>query len=131
ILEQWIREHPNAFPVTVLHLTDGESTDGDPTPIGKKITDLHTSDGAVLLYTCHVSSTRGAKVEYPSQDNGLPDNFGKTLFAMSSTLPEPFRRAATQIGIHVDEGARGFVFNGDAASVAQFFDIGTRPANLR
>jgi hypothetical protein len=129
--EQWVAEHKNGFPPTILHLTDGESTDGDPTQVGEKLTDLHTSDGSALLYTCHVSSARGGKIEYPSQASVLPDDFAKTLFAMSSALPEPFRRVAKQIGINADEGARGFVFNGDAASVVQFFDIGTRPANLR
>jgi len=35
------------------------------------------------------------------------------------------------MGLSTTEGARGFVFNGDPVSVAQFFEIGTRPANLR
>jgi hypothetical protein len=131
ILEKWVIEHPNGFPPTILHLTDGESTDGDPSSVGKKITSQKTSDGEALLYTCHVSSARGAKIEYPSQASVLPDDFAKTLFGISSTLPESFRRSARQMGINADEGARGFVFNGDAASVVQFFDIGTRPANLR
>jgi hypothetical protein len=131
VVERWTVEHPNSFPPTILHLTDGESTDGDPSSIGTKIGSLKTSDGLALLYTCHVSSAHGAKIEYPSQPNSLPDSFAKTLFAMSSALPDSFRRAATQMGIKADEGARGFVFNGDAASVVQFFDIGTRPANLR
>ena len=131
ILEQWVGEHTNGFPPTVLHLTDGESTDGDPTSIAQKITGMHTSDGNVLLYTCHVSSVRGTKIEYPSDVTTLPDDFAKILFSMSSTLPEPFVRAAKQVGINAQDGARGFVFNGDAASIVQFFDIGTRPANLR
>lgn len=131
IAEHWVGEHPGGFPPTVLHLTDGESTDGDPMEIGNKITGLHTSDGGVLLYTCHVSSARGTKIEYPSQEFTLPDNFARTLFAMSSPLPESFRHAAGACGINTDNNARGFVFNGDAASIVQFFDIGTRPANLR
>lgn len=131
ILEKWVGEHPNGFPPTVLHLTDGESTDGDPTNAGKKIASFRTSDGEALVYTCHVSSTHSSKIEYPSQASALPNDFAKTLFNISSTLPEQFRRAATQMGINAAEGARGFVFNGDAASVVQFFDIGTRPANLR
>ena len=131
VVEEWVSVHPNSFPPTVLHLTDGESTDGDPTQAGRKITNLRTSDGSVLLYTCHVSSKSGGKVEYPSGDSSLPDDFAKTLFSMSSRLPDSFTKAAVQQGIKADEGARGFVFNGDAASVVQFFDIGTRPANLR
>jgi len=131
LLQGWVNEHPNSFPPTVLHLTDGESTDGDPVPVASSITGLRTTDGNVLLYTCHVSSSRSQKVEYPSSEATLPDNLAKTLFAASSVLPESFVRAAQQMGIPASEGARGFVFNGDAASVVQFFDIGTRPANLR
>jgi hypothetical protein len=131
VLEQWLVEHRNGFPPTVLHLTDGESTDGDPTPLGKDLLSLGTSDGPVLLFNCHVSSQRAAKVEYPSGDSGLPDQFAKTLFGISSTLPESFLKAAQQTGVTLSEGARGFVFNGDPTSVVQFFEIGTRPANLR
>ena len=72
-----------------------------------------------------------AKVEYPTEEANLPDEFAKLLFRISTPLPEQFRRAADQIGISVPDGGRGFVFNGDPVSVAQFFDIGTRPANLR
>jgi hypothetical protein len=131
IVQKWVSEHPSAFPPTVLHLTDGESTDGDPTEIGRRIMALKSSDGEALLYTCHVSSTRSSKVEFPANDSSLPDNFATMLFSISSSLPEPFMRSAQQMGIKVVEGAKGFVFNGDAASVVQFFDIGTRPANLR
>jgi len=131
VLEQWLPEHKNGFPPTVLHLTDGESTDGDPTALGKELHSLATSDGAILVFNCHVSSQRAAKVEYPSGDAGLPDQFARTLFGISSILPESFRRAADQTGVKVAEGARGFVFNGDPTSVVQFFEIGTRPANLR
>ena len=131
ILEQWLSEHKNGFPPTILHLTDGESTDGDPTAIGKQLLSAGTSDGSSLLFNCHVSSQRAAKVEYPTSDTGLPDDFAKTLFGISSRLPESFRKAAEQTGVNVAEGARGFVFNGDPTSVVQFFEIGTRPANLR
>lgn len=131
LLERWASEHPHGFPPTVLHLTDGESTDGDPAAVGQSIAALQTSDGASLVYTCHVSSRSAGKIEYPANDANLPDSFAKTLFWMSSVLPESFRRTAVQMGLRAEEGARGFVFNGDPASVVHFFDIGTRPANLR
>jgi hypothetical protein len=131
ITERWLAEHKNGFPPTILHLTDGESTDGDPTNIGRELLSINTSDGPCLVFNCHVSSQKSSKIEYPSSDGQLPDAFSKTLFGISSQLPESFRKAAEQTGIKVDEGSRGFVFNGDPASVVQFFEIGTRPANLR
>lgn len=132
LLDQWLSEHKNGFPPTVLHLTDGESTDGDPGPVGQEILSRRTGDGEVLLFNCHVSARHSIKIEYPADESQLPDDFAKGLFNISSRLPEPFRRSAREIGITTGgEGARGFVFNGDPVSVAQFFDIGTRPANLR
>src|SRR6516165_5627413 len=77
-LEQWLSEHKDGFPPTVLHLTDGESTDGDPAQLGKEITSRHTNDGEVLLFNCHVSSRHSVKIEYPSDDSRLPDEFSKT-----------------------------------------------------
>ena len=131
VLQQWLSEHKTGFPPTVLHLTDGESTDGDPTGLGSALLSLGTTDGSVLMFNCHVSSQRAAKVEYPSEASILPDEFARTLFGISSILPESFRKAAGQTGLKVSESARGFVFNGDPTSVVQFFEIGTRPSNLR
>jgi hypothetical protein len=56
ILERWLMEHPRGFPPTVLHLTDGESSDGDPNEIGREIMSLGTDDGGVLLFNCHIST---------------------------------------------------------------------------
>src|SRR5262245_54509379 len=39
IVDSWLAEHQNCFPPVVLHITDGESTDGDPSQPGKAITD--------------------------------------------------------------------------------------------
>lgn len=80
LLEQWLGDHKNGFPPTVLHLTDGESTDGDPSEIANKILKLGTSDGQVLLFNCHVSSRHAMKIEYPGDESKLPDDFARTLF---------------------------------------------------
>jgi len=130
-LDQWLADHQIGFPPIVLHLTDGESTDGDPSELGRQITSSASQDGEVLLFNCHVSKHSFGKVEYPGEEASLPDDFARMLFRISSVLPEQFRRSAEQIGIRIAEGSRGCVFNGDPVSVAQFFDIGTRPANLR
>lgn len=129
IVAGWVKEHPSGFPPIVLHITDGESGDGDPTAVGTALMNLSTSDGKALVFTCHLSSNRAAKIEYPSSVDGLPDAFAKTLFGISSVLPPEFSKAAKELGLTLPEGARGFVFNADATSLVHFFDIGTRPAN--
>ena len=56
------------------------------------------------------------------------DRFGKSLFRMSSLLPPHAVEAAAAKGYDVRPGARGFVFNAGIEAIADFFDIGTRPA---
>jgi hypothetical protein len=125
ILEGWLTEHPRGFPPTVLHLTDGESSDGDPDYIGRQIMSLRTDDGQVLLFNCHISSQRKRKVEYPADESDLPDAFARTLFHISSPLPGNFLAAAAQLGVQTVDNSRGFVFNGDPSSIVQFYEIGT------
>jgi hypothetical protein len=125
ILRSWLTEHPSGFPPTVLHLTDGESSDGDPSSIGEEIMSLKTDDGSVLLFNCHISSRREAKLEYPADETSLPDGFARALFGISSQLPGNFLAAAAQLGVQAAEGSKGFVFNGDPSSIVQFYEIGT------
>ncbi len=47
---------------------------------------------------------------------------------MSSLLPPHALEAAARKGHDVRPGARGFVFNAGIEAIADFFDIGTRPA---
>jgi len=131
VIQTWLAEHPHSFPPIVLNITDGESTDGNPVAEGKALQDLKSNDGNVLLFNCHLSSQRAPKIEYPADASTLADPSAKTLFEISSPIPPEFARAASQVGLRIPEGGRGFVFNADAAALVQFFDIGTRPANLR
>jgi len=125
ILQTWLREHSTGFPPTILHLTDGESGDGDPTSIGQEIISLGTDDGNALIFNCHLSSSSAQKIEYPANTYGLNDKFAQTLFGISSVLPVGFVAAAQQLGVSVADGSRGFVFNADPSSVVQFYEIGT------
>jgi hypothetical protein len=125
VVEQWLEDHPRGFPPTVLHLTDGESGDGDPSTLGQEIMSLGTDDGQALIFNCHVSARRGSKIEYPLNASRLPDGFARTLFEISSPLPLNFLAAAKQLGVQAEEGSRGFILNADPSSVVQFYEIGT------
>lgn len=131
ILSGWFSQHPDCFPPIVINITDGESTDGDPTSAASELKNLASSDGNILLFNVHLSSQRAMPVEFPDSEVGLPDQFAQLLFRMSSSLPGYMRSIAQQEGIFVSDGTRGFVFNGDMVSVIRFLDIGTRPSNLR
>ncbi len=128
ILEQWIREHPDSFPPIVIHITDGESQDGDPIPYAEAVKSLATADGNVLLFNCHLSMTNAPSSIFPSTEEGLPDDLARILFRMSSVLPNIFYQNAQAEGYSVQQGARGMAFNADMVVLIKFLDMGTRAA---
>jgi hypothetical protein len=130
-LSYWLGDHADAFPPIVINITDGESTDGDPANAAEALKGLATSDGELLLFNAHLSSREEAPVEFPDKEEGLPDQYAKLLFRISSDLPGYMRAAAGAEGYQISDGAKGFVFNADLVSVIRFLDIGTRPSNLR
>jgi hypothetical protein len=131
ILERWLVQHPDSFPPLVINITDGEATDGDPSEPAESIRKLTSSDGEVLVFNLHLSSHRAAPIEFPDSEVGLPDQFARLLFRMSSLLPPYMRSFAGQEGISVSDATRGFAFNADMVSLIRFLDIGTRPSDLR
>jgi len=131
ILSGWVSQYPTGFPPICINISDGESTDGDPTQPAEGVKALSTADGSVLLFNIHVSAQAGTPVEFPDSDTGLPDQFAKLLFSMSSLLPAHMQSIAQQENIKISELSRGFAFNADMVSLIRFLDIGTRPSNLR
>ena len=131
LVSSWVNQNPAGFPPVVLHLTDGESTDGDPTDIATKIRSLLTTDGNALLFNLHVSTTGGSPISFPASEAALPDQFSRLLFNMSSLLPSQMRALAGTQGHRPEEGAKGFVYNADVAGIVQFLEIGTRASDLR
>lgn len=131
LLGAWLPDHPDAFPPIVMHITDGDATDGDPLPKAQAIQQLATSDGQVLLFNAHISDHVAKPIEFPATEDGLPDDFAKLLFRMSSVMPSRFREEAAAEGHAIAAHSRGFVFNADLVQLIGFLDIGTRASNLR
>jgi hypothetical protein len=131
VVDTWIRQHPNCFPPIVVNLTDGESTDGDPTSQASNVRGLTTSDGPVLVFNAHVSSQKHAPVLFPSSVAGLPDKYAVTLFEISSPLTPFMIAEAKRNGSNASEGAKGYAFNADLIATITFLNVGTQPSNLR
>ncbi|MDI2132156.1 vWA domain-containing protein [Yinghuangia seranimata] len=127
----WVEQHPDGFPPIVLNLTDGESTDGDPSAAAAALAARASSDGTALLYNSHVSDTGGSPTTFPDSDADLPDAYARQLFAMSSVLPSGVRSYAATQGYRMSDATRGFVYNADIVSIVDFLDIGTRATELR
>ncbi len=130
-LAAWCQQHENSYPPTLLHITDGESTDGDPCPLAADLRSLRTQDGEVLLFNLHISSRGDSPILFPETESGLPDPFAELLFRMSSQLPSHLVEFASTREMTLSPQSRGFVFNADAVQIVDFFDIGTRPTQLR
>jgi hypothetical protein len=58
----------------------------------------------------------------PYSAEKLPDDFARTLFKISSPLPQPFRKAASSLGLNTDEGAHGLThkFRREVGSFSRF-----------
>jgi Mg-chelatase subunit ChlD len=130
ILNHWCANHPNAYPPLLVHVTDGQSTDGDPEAIAKDIQQLSTEDGNVLVFNIHLSKQGGREVMFPSSAKDLPDGYAEKLFTMSSQLPENIvNLARSEEMVGVSSNSRGFAYQvSDLASLVAFLDIGTRAA---
>jgi hypothetical protein len=130
VLRGWIDAHPDAYPPAVVHITDGESTDGDPTVAMRGVTQMYTSDGNVLLFNVHISGDPHAKpLKFPSSAADLPNAHARTLYASASFLTPFMCTTARALGLEVDDDAKGFVLNADLALLVAALDIGTRASN--
>jgi hypothetical protein len=130
LLKDWCLAHPHSFPPTVLHVTDGEATDGRESDVelsARLVTSLGTQDGQALLLNLHVSGTGGEAVRYPSREEAMPGAPARLLFRISSILPLEFRQRAAQAGVALQSNSRGYVYNARLDDIVTFFDIGTRP----
>jgi hypothetical protein len=130
-VESWVASHYSSYPPTIIHVTDGESTDGDPTNIAAAIQNSSTQDGTACLFNLHLSSASATPIIFPASAANLPDQFARLLFEMSSPLPSNIRREASSEGYAVTDGSRGFAFNADLVETVRFIDIGTRVGALR
>jgi hypothetical protein len=134
VAAEWVAAHPDSFPPVVIHLTDGESTDGNPEPVAEQLKSLATSDGSLLLFNCHLSSSTADPVLFPADEGGLADEYSRMLYRMSSELPDKLRQMAEVKNLPAGPGSRGMAFNADGTRMLLLISVGTTiaaPANLR
>jgi uncharacterized protein YegL len=129
-LADWCDSHPSSYPPTIIHVTDGASTDGDPSAVADALKRMHTGDGECLLFNLHISTTAGQPVVFPSSDGDL-DEYGRLLFRMSNPFPGHLLQAARDKGYSVSSESRFFGYKAGYEAIVDFFDIGTTPSNLR
>ena len=129
IISNWLSENPDCFPPVVIHITDGESTDGNPTEEMKKLTNQASSDGNVILFNLHTNARSTNPISFPGTEVQLPDQYSEMLFNGASALPNFMRDVAVQeFNLNLSDGAKAFVLNGDIDLIITAIEIGTRPS---
>lgn len=142
IASQWTSGHPDNYPPVIINITDGMATDVDLSDAQRATLDLtqatqqlrqvRTSDGEALLFNCHITEKSDPEVAFVSSETEVPnDFFARLLFSISSEIPDSARQNIQQVSQQaLPAGARGFIFNGDAASIRQMFTFATVGAQL-
>ncbi len=131
ILSFWTNRNPAAHPPVIVHITDGEATDGDPALYLDALRNLGTGNGRATLFNVHLSSRRNAQpLSFPDQTTGLPDSYAQLLFEKASYLTPYMRTVAWENGVPLSEHARAFVLNADPSLLVLALEIGTRPGRL-
>lgn len=129
IIADWLTSNPNCFPPVVIHITDGESTDGDPTEEMNKLTSQASTDGNVILFNLHTNARSINPISFPGPEVQLPDQYSEKLFNGASLLPSFMRNVAAQeFGLNLSDNAKAFVLNGDIDLIITAIEIGTRPS---
>lgn len=131
IITQWNEQHPESFPPVIIHITDGESTDGDPLSEMDKLKSSGTVDGNSILFNVHASTKSLNALSFCGSGTQLPDQYAELLFKGASVLPDFMRNVAKQeYNFNLEEDAKAFVLNADVNLIITAIDIGTRPSNL-
>lgn len=131
ILEQWLSDpsHKDCYPPIIINITDGESTDGDPTSNAERLKKLSTNDGNVLLFNIHISASQSYyPILYPGEETKLPDENAQLLFRISSQLTDKMKDEIKTTGIQIQNNSRAFVYNADITAMIKALETGTGTA---
>ena len=126
LVKPWIKEHPNDFPPIVINITDGEPNNPEATESSAEgLRNLATKDGNVLLLNAHIADSTAQEIRLPADEVGLPNQYARLLYRMSSVLPKPMLDAAWNVGFAPDQYARGFVMNAGPETLTKLLIFGT------
>ncbi len=126
LVADWIDAHNDSYPPLVVNITDGVPTDGkDLTAAAAEVTQLKTEDGGVLLLNVHLTPEFSTPLLCPSTDAGLPDDYAKMLWRISSPLPESMQSVAPDFGLTLTDGSRGMAFNASISDLVRVLDFGS------
>ena len=126
IVQRWCDDKLDGFPPIVINVTDGDANYPDlTTDAAKKVMNLHTTDGDVLIFNIHIANNKRQVIFPPSTAQFAGDGLAEFLFNISSVLPESLREAATTADLSTEPGARCFVYNADPVTMIKILNFGS------
>ncbi len=133
IVQQWCIQWPNGFPPIVMNITGGVLTSPELIREAvRKLMNLHTSDGNVLVFNNHIANG-GPEVVFPHGTMKFSgDSSADFLFRSSSILPPPlFPVFQSCYGFPLQRGSRCFAYNSTEIMVfSTLFDSHLAPRNV-
>lgn len=135
LLEQWMKEHKDkdCYPPTVINITDGVfngATKEQVIQLSNELKSMFTNDGNVLLFNIHISPTDKSSVVFPIEKNEVKNEYGKTLYEMSSLLPQRYNQSIADVRNDTSDARHvAMAVNADMSTLIQLMDIGT-PTNI-
>lgn len=133
ICEDWINwgNHRDCHPPIVINITDGEPTDGgfnfeDLVRSVNHLRSLRTNYGNVSVFNIHIGGGFGDTIAFPAYP---PNNnqYVHLLFDLSSPLNSHMVQLARNSGYNIQDGAKGYIFNGTGKNLMDFLNIGSNP----
>ena len=132
VCEAWINwgNHRDCHPPIVINITDGEATDGGMNQqrliqAVNNLKSLHTNYGGVNIFNIHISGSDGDSILFPSSMQNW-NNYAQLLFDLSTPLNDDMIKNARAMNYDVKQGAKGYVFNGNAKHLMDFLNIGSQ-----
>lgn len=120
IVDEWITRHGQGSPPIVINITDGESSEGDPTPYAEVLKQRATDNGNVLFFNCCLSAGTADLIMFAGDGGSMPDDFARHLFQMSSPLPQTIVDRCRREGLACGTHARGIAYNADSNRLRHF-----------
>ena len=126
-------DRQDSYPPLIINITDGYPTDieddSELIEVCNKIKNVTTKHGNALLFNCLFTNSN-ERILFPflNQDINFEDNYHKTLFQCSSTLPTKMRQKAYEKYGNEDflnEETVGLIINSDIKALNDLLNIGT------
>lgn len=134
LLSDWIAKNPTSYPPTVFNFTDGAQTDCTDDELlekAKALKNLHTSDGNILFFNCHISTEDKKAIYFPLSRTELPagDKYAQLMYNLSSDMPVSYNLGVAGVrGSDIPSvgSFSAMVYQADDTALVRMIDIGSR-----